>query len=47
MRKAAYVSLALAGLLVASGVTFRLVTGKCPIGCIMHEIKGDKPANAS
>jgi hypothetical protein len=47
MRKAAYISLALAGLLVASGVTFRLVTGKCPIGCIMQQVHGDKTANAS
>jgi hypothetical protein len=43
MRQVLICSLGALALLVASAVTFRLVTGECPVGCLMHHIHGDKP----
>ncbi len=32
------------GLLVASGAVFKLVTGQCPVGCLIQHLHGSQPA---
>jgi hypothetical protein len=35
------IALAVLALAVGSAVTFRLVTGRCPIGALCHMVHGD------
>jgi hypothetical protein len=34
------------GLVLASAVTFKMITGECPLGCLMKHVNGTPAAEA-
>ncbi len=42
MKQRVITTLAIAALIGGSAVTFRLVTGKCPVGCLIHHFRGNE-----